>query len=204
MFKTMECCSKDYKITCVNSTSVLQYQHQWELEQRKTVEAEAPKVDENNWVKTMEDIVLHLKLVRGLRGTLLAFVIQCHVKVAHISAGYCAYLNLNDEMIARAPIINAKSNRKMTQETLNRAYLSYQVDTFKINNVLVHQILSKVFADIGTYVYVKQRKATQDGQAVFFNIHKHFLGLDHVARQATEAEGKLQTSHYDGERKTWD
>ena len=40
--------------------------------------------------------------------------------------------------------------------------------------------------------------------SIFFNVHKHFLGPDHVARQATEAERKLQTSHYDGEKKGWD
>ena len=44
----------------------------------------------------------------------------------------------------------------------------------------------------------------QDDQAVFFNIHKQFLGIDHVARHAAEAERKLQTSHYDGEKKGWD
>ena len=44
----------------------------------------------------------------------------------------------------------------------------------------------------------------QDGQSVFFDIHKHFLDPDHVARQAAYAEGKLQNSHFYGERKTWD
>ena len=44
----------------------------------------------------------------------------------------------------------------------------------------------------------------QDSQAVLFDIHKHFLGPDHVSRWTTEAERKLQTSHYDDERKGWD
>ena len=39
---------------------------------------------------------------------------------------------------------------------------------------------------------------------MFFDVHKHFLGPYHVAREAADAEGKLQNSHYDGERKTWD
>ena len=45
MCKTMEHCFKDNEIQHVNSTSVLQYQHQWELEQKKMDKAEAPKVD---------------------------------------------------------------------------------------------------------------------------------------------------------------
>ena len=86
----MENCSKEYSIKCVNSTSVLQYQHQWELKQKKTDDAEAPKVDKNNWAKTVENIVLHLKLIRGILGTLLAYVVQRHIKVAHKSPGYGA------------------------------------------------------------------------------------------------------------------
>ena len=41
------------------------------------------KVDKNNWAKTVEKIVMYLKLVRGMRRTLLAYVVWCHVKVAH-------------------------------------------------------------------------------------------------------------------------
>ena len=52
------------------------------------------------------------------------------------------------------------------------------------------------------YVYVKQQKCTQDGQAVFFNVCKKLLGPNHVARQAAEA-GKLHNSQHD-EKKGWD
>ena len=48
MFKTMELCSKDYMIQDVNSTSVLHYPHEWELEQQKSANIKAPKVDKNN------------------------------------------------------------------------------------------------------------------------------------------------------------
>ena len=39
---------------------------------------------------------------------------------------------------------------------------------------------------------------------MFFDIHKQFCGPDHVDRQATDAERKLQNSQYDGEKKGWD
>ena len=67
MFKSMEHCSKAYSIKHVNSSSVLQYQHQCKLEQKKTDDTKMLKVDKNNWAKTMKNIVLHLKLVRGAR-----------------------------------------------------------------------------------------------------------------------------------------
>ena len=79
--------------------------HQWELEQKKTEDVEGAKVDKNNWAKTMENIVLHFKLIRGMRGFLLANVVWCHIKVAHISPWYGAYLNLDEKMIARLPLL---------------------------------------------------------------------------------------------------
>ena len=39
---------------------------------------------------------------------------------------------------------------------------------------------------------------------MYFDIQKQFLGPDYVARQATDAERKLQTSQNDHERKEWD
>ena len=48
--------------------------------------------------------------------------------------GYLAYLTLDKEMIARASKVDAESNLKMTQKCLDRAYLSYPCDIFKINN----------------------------------------------------------------------
>ena len=96
---------KAYGIEHVYNTSVLEHQHQWKLEQKKTDSTNAPKVD-NNWAKTMENIVLHLKLVKGVRGSSLAFMVRHHIKVAHISPGYSASFNLDEEMIPIASIID--------------------------------------------------------------------------------------------------
>ena len=57
----------------------------------------------------MENIVLHLKLVRGVRGVSLAYVVWHHVKVAHIPPGHDAFLNLDEKMITRAIIVNGES-----------------------------------------------------------------------------------------------
>ena len=97
-------------------------------------------------------------------------------------------------MVTSASIVNTKTNLKVNQESFDKIYLDHQVDTFKIDNAMVYQILSKAFTDTDAYIYVKLSSV----------IHKCFLSPDHVARKATEAERKLQNSHYDGERKTWD
>ena len=103
----------------------------------------------------MENIVLHLKLVRGIRGALMAYLVQRHIMVAHITLGYGAYLNLDEEMITRAPIIDSKMNLMFNQEILDRVCLDYLCATFKINNALVYQILSNMFMYIDAYVYAK-------------------------------------------------
>ena len=85
----------------------------------------------------MENTVMYLKLVRAMRGTLLAYVIWHHVKVAHISPGSGAHLNLDEEMITRASIIDASLNLRLNQDSLDRVYVDHQVDAFKVDNTMV-------------------------------------------------------------------
>ena len=112
MFKTME--------HCFNSRAVLEYQHQWDLEQKKTDKPEMLRVDKSNWARTIEAIMLHLKVV----GIPLAYVVGQHVKVVYILPGYDANLNLDEEMITKALIVDAKSNVRTTQDSLDRAHIS--------------------------------------------------------------------------------
>ena len=81
-------------------------------------------------------------------------------------------------------------------------HMSVYCNTSKIDNSLVYQILSMIFMDIDVYVYMKQRKSTQNGQGVYFKLHKSFLSQSGM--HATELEKKLQNSHYDSEKKGWD
>ena len=46
----------------------------------------------------------------------MAYVVWHHNKVAHILLGYGAYLNLDEEMIARASIVDSKLNFKSNPE----------------------------------------------------------------------------------------
>ena len=85
IFKMLECCSKPYNMFCVNSRAVIVYQHLWELEQNQGDDFEVPIIDKNKWAKTMEYVVHHLKLVRGVRGVPLAYAVRHHIKVADIS-----------------------------------------------------------------------------------------------------------------------
>ena len=50
---------------------------------KKADDLEVPKVDKSNWTNN----VLHFKLLKGVRGVPLAYVIRQHIKVVHISSG---------------------------------------------------------------------------------------------------------------------
>ena len=72
----------------------------------KAANFKVPKVDKNNWARTIKNIVHHVKLVRVVRGVPLVYVVRQHIKVAHISPGYSAYLDSDEEIIARTPIVD--------------------------------------------------------------------------------------------------
>ena len=83
-------------------------------------------------------------------------------KLAHISPGSGAYLNLDKEMITRAYIVDASWNLRLSQDSLDRDYMDHQADTFKVENDMVYQIFSKMFTDMDAFVYMKQRRSMQD------------------------------------------
>ena len=123
------------------------------------------------------------------------------MNVPHILLRYGAYLNLDKEIITSATIIDAKLNLELNHEALNKVYLGYQyIQDWQCLGV--SNPLDGVHGHICLCLH-ETEKGTQDSQAVFFAIHKWFLGPDHVAWQAAKAERKLQTSHYDSERKGW-
>ena len=38
---------------------------------------------------------------------------------------------------------------------------------------------------------------------MYFDVHRSFLGHDHVSMQTADMKQKLQSSHYNGEKKVW-
>ena len=71
----------------------------------------------------MEEIMLHHKLVWGVRDITLAYVVWQHVKVMHIPPVYDNHQNLDEEIIARAPKVDAQPNFRVHQELLNNHYV---------------------------------------------------------------------------------
>ena len=89
--------------------------------------------------------------------------------MSHILLGFSTYMNIDGVMICKASIVDVKSNLKMTQDGIAKEYESWQCNNVKIDNALVNHILLKIF--VYMYVCLKLRNSTQDGLAMFFDIH---------------------------------
>ena len=115
--------SKRWNFASTTSSALTAHQYQWELEQKKKDDTKVPKVHKDNWAKTIENIVLYLKLVRGVRGVLLAYVIWCHIKVPHFPNKSDKYHNFDMEMTARAFIVNKMSISRHSEVSLEEFQL---------------------------------------------------------------------------------
>ena len=97
---------------------------------------------------------MYLKCMRGMRETQMTYVILHHVQVAHIFPGSGTYLNFDKKLISRTTNIDASSKLRLSQDTLDKAILN-QGDAFKIDDVMVYQMISKMFTDMDAFVYIK-------------------------------------------------
>ena len=110
---------------------MLKYHCQWVLEQKKT----------DKQGSQSQQKLLHLKLIRGVRGFPLAYVVWNHTNVA---SRYGAYLYLEKEMIDRASIVDKRLNFKLSQDCLDRDYFDYQCDTFNIDFLGLSNLLKGI------------------------------------------------------------
>ena len=88
----------------------------------------------------MEAIVLHLKLVRKVWGVPLAYVVRQHTKVIFILLRYDAFMNADEEIIDRAPIVDTRSNLKQPHDWLDMRYINSQCNAFK--NLTIHLFIT--------------------------------------------------------------
>jgi hypothetical protein len=153
-----------------------------EYEENFKVTAEQPVINENDWPRTMEAIRELFGSVLGETGVPVDYVVRENVEIpsgTDLSEGYIA---VADEMIARAP-------------HGNQAYAndSMEVWSYMVNITQAHDC----------WTYVKPAQRTKAGRRAFLLLWNHFLGPNKVDSMASEAEDKLVSVSYTGERKKW-
>jgi hypothetical protein len=112
----------------------------------------------------------------------LAYVVRENVEIPPGTDPSEGYITVAEEMIARA------LHR-------NQAYAndSMEVWSYMANITRAHDF----------WTYVKPAQRTKDGRRAFLLLLNHFLGPNNVDSMVLEAEAKLGSVSYTGERKKW-
>jgi hypothetical protein len=146
------------------------------------VTAEQPVINKKDWQRTMEALCEFFGSILGETSVPLAYVIRENVEIPPDTDPSEGYITVAEEMIARAP-------------HGNQAYAndSMEVCSYMANITRAHDC----------WTYVKPAQSTKYGRCTFLLLWNYFLGPNNIDNMASEAEAKIGSVSYTGERKKW-
>jgi hypothetical protein len=112
----------------------------------------------------------------------LAYVVRENVDIPPGIDTSRGYITVAKEIIARAPHVN-------------QAYVNDSME--------VWSYMANITGAHDCWTYARLEKHTKDGGRAFLLLWDHFLGPNNVDNMASEAEAKLGSVIYTGERKKW-
>jgi hypothetical protein len=148
--------------------------------------AEEPEINDKDWPRTLENIKECLASQYGFTGTTLDYVVRPEIAVKPEAEDPPEnYETVDQEMTARAP-------------HTGRPFVD---DRYK-----VWDIMSNICGKHSCFVYMKPALRTRNGRDAYMLLFYHFLGPNNVGNMASEAETKLTSTLYNGEKKrfTWE
>ena len=141
-----------------------------------------------DWPRNMENLEEYL---RGCLGSIsripLAYVVRENLE-AQLVAPAGGYASRQDELVARAPIVDA-----------NGEFLP----TYLQDRAEVWEKIAAITRESDCWTYVRPAQRTRDGRMAFQNLDGHYLGVNNVDNMSTLAESKLTSTIYDGEKRRW-
>ena len=153
----------------------------------KDYEPDAPKIDPNNWPKTMDDIITTLETKLGIDGNPLSYVGRDKQDVKpHAEDPAADYATTQAEMVARAPIVKADGSVH---------------PTFKEDNQQVWLYLSEWMKTKPAFPHIKRFRKKKDGRGALLHMQLHFVGSTAVDVLTGAAERSLQSASYTGEHR---
>jgi hypothetical protein len=130
----------------------------------------------------MEAIREFFGSVLGETGVTLDYVVRENVEIPPGTDPSEGYIAVAEEMIACA----SHSNQAYANDSM-------EVWSYMVNITRAHDC----------WTYVKPAQRTKDGRHAFLLLWDHFLVPNNVDNMASEAEAKLGSGSYTGERKMW-
>jgi hypothetical protein len=153
-----------------------------EYKQNIKVTAEQPVANEKNLPRKMEAILEFFGSVLGETGVPLDYVIRENFEIPPGTEPSEGYITVAEKMITR-------------DTHWNQAYTN---DSMELWSYMVNITQSHV-----CWTYVKPAQRTKDGRSVFLLMWNHFLRPNNLDNMDSEAEAKIGSVSYTGERKNW-
>ena len=170
---------------------------QREAEKAHVDSTELPKMNSKDWPKTMDAIRNYLRGFLGITKVPLAYVVRetkYLIPKPEAEDPATEYGSKEDELIARAPIINGN----VGTEARGPFVQSFITDRNK-----VWDLIAQLSNDHESWTYIKEAQRTRNGRLAFLNMWSHYLGPSNVDIMANDAERKLATANYVGEKRRW-
>jgi hypothetical protein len=184
--KHMERVQRQPVPNAINLVLVRSYRDQQRHEVGFKKTAEKPEINDKDWPRTLEKIKEYLASQYGVTGVTLDYVVRAEIAVKPEAEDPPEnYETVVQEMTARAP----HTGRPFVNDRRK-----------------VWDIMSNICGKNSCVVYIKPSLRTSNGRDAYMLLFDHFLGPNTVGNMAREAETKLTSTLYNGEKKrfTWE
>jgi hypothetical protein len=148
--------------------------------------AEEPEINDKYWPRTLENIKEYLASQYGVTGATLDYVVRPEISVkTEAEDPPDNYETVDQEMTTRAP----HTGRPFVNDRRK-----------------VWDIMSNICGKHSCFVFIKPALRTRNGRDDYMLLFDHFLRPNNVGNMASEAETKLTSTLYNGEKKrlTWE
>jgi hypothetical protein len=169
----------------INLVLVCSYRDQQRHEVGFKKTAEEPEINDKDWPRTLEKIREYIASQYGLTGATLDYVVRAEIAVNPEEEDPPeSDETVDQEMTARAP----HTGRPVVNDRRK-----------------VCDIMSNICGKHSCFVYIKPALRTRSGRDAYMLLFDHFLSPNNVGNMASEAETKLTSTLYNGEKKrfTW-
>jgi hypothetical protein len=184
--KHMERVQRQPVPNAINLVLVRSYRDQQRHEAGFNKTAEEPEINDKDWLMTLENIKEYLASQYGVTGATLDYFVRPDIAVKPEAEDPAEnYETVDQEMTARAP---------------------HTGRSFVNNRRKIWDIMSNICGKHSCFVYIKPALRTRNGRDAYMLLFDHFLGPNNVGNMASEAETKITSTLYNGQKKrfTWD
>jgi hypothetical protein len=184
--KHMERVQRQTITNAINLVLVRSYRDQQHHDVGFNKTAEEPEVNNKDWPRTLENIKEYISSQYSVTGATLDYVVRPEIAVKPEAEDPPEnYETVDQEMTARAP----HTGRPFVNDRRK-----------------VWDIMSNICGKHSCCLYIRPALRTRNGRDAYMLLFDHFLGPRNVGNMASEAETKLTSTLYNGEKNrfTWE